>query len=100
MDEHEVRGHAFLNAPGVIVPEQLAAGSRRGDQRLTRGRSGGDQQLDLPGQLARANGASAEVRPGGDADTRAPRSGNRGVRALLAIPDPPAALFRRETFDR
>src|SRR5207247_8828331 len=98
MDEHEVRGHAFLNAPGVIVPEQLAAGSPRGDQRLTGGRPGGDQQLDLPGQLARANGASAEVRPGRDANPRAPRSGTRGVRPHLAILDPPPAPYRPEPF--
>src|SRR5882672_6732850 len=85
MDEHEVRGHALLDAPGVVDAVQRAAVAGRGRERLERLEARADEQLDLPREMTRAHRSPTEVRTRRDAHAGAARGRDRVVRHLFAL---------------
>ncbi len=87
MDEHEVRRHPRLDAAGVLLTEQLATRARHRMERLARREPGLDEMLHVPGEMARAHRAAAEVGADRDANAGAPRRRDGRVGTLLALRD-------------
>ena len=80
---------------GLWLAEELAAAPRRGAERLPRLETGGDERLDLPGELVRPGRAAAEIGAGRDPDAGSTgRSGSiprraRGGRRSRSRPSAP-----------
>src|SRR3989442_13363571 len=88
VDEEEVRGPAFDDAPRFGFVQKLPAANRCGGQRLPGFQAGLHQGLDLPGEMIRSQGTAAEIRSGRDSYARPVREVNALNRPLPPTRDP------------
>src|SRR3989475_8214803 len=87
MDQEEIGGPTFDDAPGRRFSQQVSAADRRGRERFPRLEAGFDERLDLPGEMVRPQGSAAKIRACCDPHARAVGEVYALDRPLAPTPD-------------